>query len=96
MATDWVNEVVFGDVVPGAVESFMTARDVAPWLLGLVNDGIVAGVGAVLGFFAADVRPLSLCLAILEDSGYMARVAFVMDRIFPRRFGLLPARASSP
>lgn len=86
MATDWVNEVVFGDVVPGAVESFMTARDVAPWLLGLVNDGIVAGVGAVLGFLP-QMFVLFLCLAILEDSGYMARVAFVMDRIF-RRFGL--------
>ena len=86
MATDWVNEVLFEDILSGGIVSFMSAWNVAPWLIGLVNDGIVAGVGAVLGFLP-QMFVLFLCLGLLEDSGYMARVAFVMDRIF-RRFGL--------
>lgn len=84
--TDWVNEVLFAELVPGAVESFLEMLGTAEWLNGLILDGIVAGVGAVLGF-VPQMMVLFLCLAILEDCGYMARIAFIMDRIF-RRFGL--------
>lgn len=86
MATDWVNDVLFGDIVPGALESFMNSVNTAPWLQSLVLDGIVAGVGAVLGFLP-QMAVLFLCLSFLEDCGYMSRIAFIMDRIF-RRFGL--------
>ena len=58
----------------------------APWLESLIQDGVIAGVGAVLGFLP-QMAVLFLCLGILEDCGYMARVAFIMDRIF-RKFGL--------
>ncbi len=86
IGTDWMNDVLFGEVVPGAVEGFLTSIGCADWLIGLINDGIVGGVGATLGF-VPQILVLSFLLAILEDIGYMARVAFVMDRIF-RRFGL--------
>ena len=86
MATDWTNDVLFGEIVPPAVEGFLTSIGCADWLVGLINDGIVAGVGAVLGF-VPQMLVLFLLLSILEDVGYMARVAFIMDRIF-RRFGL--------
>lgn len=84
-ATSWVNDVLFGEWVP----NFLTAHlepHIAPWLFGLINDGIVAGVGAVLGF-VPQMLVLFLLLAFLEGCGYMSRVAFVMDRIF-RHFGL--------
>ena len=86
MATDWTNDVLFGEVVPPAVSGFLESVGCAPWLSGLIVDGIVAGVGAVLGF-VPQMLVLFLMLSILEDIGYMARVAFIMDRIF-RRFGL--------
>ena len=86
MATDWTNDVLFGEIVPPAVEGFLTSIGCADWLVGLINDGIVAGVGAVLGF-VPQMLVLFLMLSILEDIGYMARVAFIMDRIF-RKFGL--------
>ena len=86
MGTDWVNDVLFGEIVPPAVEGFLVSIGCADWLVGLINDGIVAGVGAALGF-VPQILVLSFLLAILEDIGYMARIAFVMDRIF-RRFGL--------
>ncbi len=86
MATDWVNDVLFTELVPGAVESFLDMIGTADWLNSLILDGIVAGVGAVLGFVPQMVV-LFFCLALLEDCGYMARIAFIMDRIF-RRFGL--------
>ena len=86
MATDWTNDVLFGEVVPPAVAGFLESVGCAPWLSGLIVDGIVAGVGAVLGF-VPQMLVLFLLLSILEDVGYMARVAFIMDRIF-RRFGL--------
>lgn len=86
MATDWVNDVLFTDIVPGAVTNFLTTIGTADWLNSLILDGIVAGVGAVLGFIPQMVV-LFFCLAILEDCGYMARIAFIMDRIF-RKFGL--------
>lgn len=84
--TDWVNDVLFGQVVPDAANTLMEALKVAPWLHALVIDGIIAGVGAVLGFLP-QMAMLFFMLAILEDSGYMARVAFIMDKVF-RRFGL--------
>ena len=88
MATDFTNDVIFGEWVPGGVDSILGALGVAEgtWLYGLVQDGIVAGVGAVLGF-VPQMLVLFVLLAILEDIGYMSRVAFVMDRIF-RQFGL--------
>ena len=86
MATDWTNDVLFGEIVPPAVEGFLTSIGCADWLVGLINDGIVAGVGAVLGF-VPQMLVLFFLLSILEDVGYMARIAFIMDRIF-RKFGL--------
>ena len=86
MATDWTNDVLFGEIVPPAVQGFMESVGCAPWLTGLVVDGIVAGVGAVLGF-VPQMLVLFLLLSILEDIVYMARIAFIMDRIF-RKFGL--------
>ncbi len=88
MGTDWANDVLFGEWVPGLFDTILGALGVAEggWLYGLIQDGIVAGVGAVLGF-VPQMLVLFLLLAILEDVGYMARVAFIMDRLF-RRFGL--------
>ena len=86
MATEWTNDVLFGEIVPPAVQGFMESVGCAPWLTGLVVDGIVVGVGAVLGF-VPQMLVLFLLLSILEDIGYMARIAFIMDRIF-RKFGL--------
>ena len=87
-ATDFTNDVIFGEWVPGLFHSLLTGLGVAEgtWMYGLIQDGIVAGVGAVLGF-VPQMLVLFLLLAVLEDVGYMARVAFIMDRIF-RRFGL--------
>ena len=84
--TDWANDTFFGEMVPGFFDGILTSLGVGGWLYGLIMDGIVAGVGAVLGF-VPQMLVLFLLLAILEDVGYMARVAFIMDRIF-RRFGL--------
>lgn len=86
MMTDWVNDVLFVKIIPPAVEGWLAAAATPEWLNGLVLDGIVAGIGAVLGFLP-QMMVLFLCLAFLEDCGYMARIAFLMDRIF-RRFGL--------
>ncbi len=82
----WVNDVLFGEIIPPAVESFLVSVNAAEWLQSLVLDGIIGGVGAVLGFLPQMVV-LFLLLAILEDCGYMARIAFILDRVF-RRFGL--------
>ena len=84
--TDWTNDVLFGEIIPPAIESALEAVNCAAWLQGLILDGIVAGVGAVLGF-VPQMLVLFLFLAFLESCGYMARVAFIMDRIF-RKFGL--------
>ena len=84
--TDWVNDNFFGDFVPNNVQWILSSIGTADWLNSLILDGIVAGVGAVLGF-VPQMAMLFLCLAILEDCGYMARIAFIMDRLF-RRFGL--------
>ena len=86
--TDWANDTLFGEIVPGWFDAILGALGVVEgtWVYGLIQDGIVAGVGAVLGF-VPQMLVLFLLLAILEDVGYMARIAFIMDRIF-RRFGL--------
>lgn len=94
--TDWVNDNLFGEgfelfgqsfpSVPMVVEGWLTSLGASDLVISLVNDGIVAGVGAVLGFIP-QMFVLFILLSFLEDCGYMARVAFVMDRVF-RRFGL--------
>ncbi|HIY00882.1 MAG TPA: ferrous iron transport protein B [Candidatus Blautia faecipullorum] len=86
IVTDWTNDVLFGEIIPPAIESFLVSIHCAGWLQGLILDGIVAGVGAVLGF-VPQMLVLFIFLAFLEGCGYMARVAFIMDRIF-RKFGL--------
>lgn len=86
IVTDWTNDVLFGEIIPPAVDSFLTSIQCADWLHGLIVDGIIGGVGAVIGF-VPQMLVLFFFLAILEDCGYMARVAFIMDRIF-RKFGL--------
>lgn len=86
IVTDWTNDVLFVEIIPPAIESALEAVHCAAWLQGLILDGIVAGVGAVLGF-VPQMLVLFLFLAFLESCGYMARVAFIMDRIF-RKFGL--------
>ncbi len=84
MATDWVNDVLFGEWITNGLTNLLSG--VPAWLSGLIIDGIVGGVGAVLGF-VPQMLVLFLLLSCLEECGYMARVAFIMDRIF-RRFGL--------
>lgn len=84
--TDWTNDVLFGEIIPPAVEGFLSTIGTADWLQGLVLDGIIGGVGAVLGFIP-QMFVLFAFLAFLEACGYMARIAFIMDRIF-RKFGL--------
>lgn len=84
--TDWTNDVLFGEIIPPAIESLLVSIGCADWLQGLILDGIVAGVGAVIGF-VPQMLVLFIFLAFLESCGYMARVAFIMDRIF-RKFGL--------
>ena len=86
IGTDWANDVLFGQWVPNFFDTILTTLGVSGWLYGLVMDGIVAGVGAVLGF-VPQILVLSLLLSLLEDVGYMSRVAFIMDRIL-RKFGL--------
>ncbi len=86
LVTDWTNDVLFGEIIPPAVESLLVSVGCADWLQGLILDGIVAGVGAVLGF-VPQMLVLFIFLAFLEGCGYMARVAFILDRIF-RKFGL--------
>ena len=86
MGTDWANDVLFGEWVPNLFDKMLSALGVSDWVYGLIMDGIVAGVGAVLGF-VPQILVLSLLLSILEDVGYMSRVAFIMDRVL-RKFGL--------
>ena len=86
IVTDWTNDTLFGEIIQGNMQNFLETANVAPWLTALICDGIIGGVGAVLGF-VPQIMLLFFFLAILEDCGYMARVAFIMDRIF-RKFGL--------
>lgn len=84
--TDWASDVLFGKYVPDLMTSGLTYLHVQDWLKSLIVDGVVAGIGTVLGFLP-QIFVLFICLGVLEDIGYMSRIAFVMDRIF-RRFGL--------
>ncbi len=86
MGTDWINDVLFGEYVPNALTYVLESMNINHIIISLILDGIVAGIGAVIGFMP-QMAVLFFCLAVLEDCGYMARVAFVMDRVF-RRFGL--------
>lgn len=86
IVTDFTNDVIFGEWIIPAAANFMESLNVADWLSGLVVEGIISGVGAVLGF-VPQMIVLFILLALLEEVGYMARVAFIMDRIF-RKFGL--------
>ncbi|MEG1159666.1 MAG: ferrous iron transport protein B, partial [Acidaminococcaceae bacterium] len=86
LLTDWTNDTLFGAWILPTVQGGLAEATVAPWLIGLVVEGIIGGVGAVLGF-VPQMLILFLLLSLLEDCGYMARVAFIMDRIF-RKFGL--------
>lgn len=84
--TDWVNDTFFGEIIGGNVQAFLEGSNVTPWLTSLIVDGIIGGVGGVLGFLPI-IATLYLFIAILEDIGYMSRIAFILDRIF-RKFGL--------
>lgn len=86
MLTGFTNDTLFGEWILPTVSGFLETISVAPWLIGLIVDGIIGGVGAVLGF-VPQMLILFLLLSILEDCGYMTRVAFIMDRLF-RKFGL--------
>lgn len=83
IGTDWVNDVLFGKVIPDTVQGWLSHWQVAAWMQGLIINGIINGLGSVLGF-VPQIMMLFLCLGILEDCGYMSRIAFVMDRIFHR------------
>ena len=84
--SDWINDTLFGEIIQPGVSNFLTNIGCAKWLIGLISDGIIAGVGSVIGFLP-QMLLLFFFLAFLEGCGYMARIAFVMDRIF-RKFGL--------
>ncbi|OUC51011.1 ferrous iron transport protein B [Eggerthia catenaformis] len=84
--TDWTNDVLFGDIIPPAISGFLGSIGVAEWLINLIVDGIIGGVGTVLGF-VPQILLIFVFLSVLEDCGYMARIAFIMDRLF-RKFGL--------
>ena len=84
--TDWTNDTLFGEWIIPAARSFFEGIGCADWLTGLIVDGVISGVGAVLGF-VPQMLVLFIFLAFLESCGYMARIAFIMDRIF-RKFGL--------
>ncbi len=84
--TDWVNEVFFAEIIGENIRNFLISVNTAPWLVSLIVDGIINGVGSVLGFLPV-IAALYLFIALLEDIGYMSRIAFILDRIF-RRLGL--------
>lgn len=84
--TDWTNDVLFGEIVPNALTALCSTLGVADWMQHLLIDGVVGGVGTVLGF-VPQILLIFVFLSILEDTGYMARIAFIMDRLF-RKFGL--------
>lgn len=86
VVTDFTNDTLFGEWILPSVEGWLSGMSVAPWLIGLIVEGIIGGVGAILGF-VPQMLILFFLLSILEDCGYMSRVAFIMDRIF-RKFGL--------
>ncbi len=83
IGTDWVNDTLFGGWLPNHIEQLLVEWQVADWMQELILNGIIAGVGAVLGFLP-QLIVLFLCLSFLEDCGYMARIAFVMAPIVPK------------
>jgi ferrous iron transport protein B len=86
VVTDWTNDVLFGEWIGGGAETLLTNMGASDWVISLVVDGIIGGIGAPMGF-VPQMAIVFLFLSFLEDVGYMARVAFIMDRIF-RKFGL--------
>jgi ferrous iron transport protein B len=84
--TDFTSAMFFGKLLPNAADGFLASIDCADWLRGLITDGVIGGVGAVLGF-VPQIMVLFIFLAFLEGSGYMSRIAFILDRVF-RKFGL--------
>ena len=84
--TDWTNDVFAAEWLQGGAAALLEGWGVDGWLSGLIVDGIIGGVGAVLGF-VPQMLVLFLMLSVLEDIGYMARIAFILDRVF-RKFGL--------
>ncbi|WP_042273363.1 ferrous iron transport protein B [[Clostridium] dakarense] len=86
IGTDWINDVLFAEIIMGNVETLLNGLHVSQWLISLINDGILAGVGTVISFIP-QVALLFFFLSILEDCGYMARVALFMDKIL-HKFGL--------
>lgn len=86
MATDWVNDVFVEKILKGSATGLLEGMNTAPWLISLVVEGVIGGVGAVIGF-VPQIMILFFLLSILEDCGYMSRIAFIMDRVF-RKFGL--------
>jgi ferrous iron transport protein B len=86
VVTDWTNDTLFGGIIQPAVQHFLENAGASAWVVSLVVDGIIGGLAAPIGF-APQMALVFLFLSILEDCGYMARVAFIMDRVF-RRFGV--------
>ncbi len=86
VVTDWTNDVLFGEWIQPTVQGWLEGAGAAEWVVSLVVDGIIGGIGAPVGF-APQMAIVFFFLSVLEDCGYMARVAFIMDRIF-RKFGL--------
>lgn len=86
IVTDWTNDTLFGEWIQPAVQGFMENNGASEWAVSLVVDGVIGGIAAPIGF-APQMAIVFLFLSLLEDCGYMARVAFIMDRVF-RRFGL--------
>ena len=86
IATDWVNDTLIGSIIIPGAQNLLASIGTADWLIALITDGVIGGVGAVLGFLP-QLALLFFLLALLEDSGYMARIAFLLDKIF-RKFGL--------
>ncbi len=85
-ATDWINDVFIGEWAQGGMTAFLESLHASDWVISLIVDGIIGGIGAPLGFLP-QMAVIFLALSFLEDCGYMSRIAFIMDRVF-RRFGL--------
>ncbi len=85
-ATDWINDVLIGEWAQGGMSAFLESIHASDWVISLIVDGIIGGLGAPLGFLP-QMAVIFLALSFLEDCGYMSRIAFIMDRVF-RRFGL--------
>ena len=84
MGNDWVNDELFGNIIPSAMENWLSSMNTVDWLQSLIIEALIGGVGAVIGFLP-QIIVLFFLLALLEDCGYMARIAFILDRIFRRQ-----------